>query len=104
MDGSEEEEGKTYNWVPRPGKVRITYVDESVFEGVVNNERMKHGKGVYTWKKAGEGEGEEEPVVRATYDGDYWNGKRHGRGKMVFPNGDTYQGEWKENKVGGWVR
>lgn len=98
LEGREEDDGKVYNWVMRPGKVRITYVDGSTFEGSVNDERMKHGKGVYQWKKPG-GEGEEEPVVKATYEGEYWNGKRQGRGKMVFPSGDTYHGEWKDNKV-----
>jgi hypothetical protein len=57
--------------------------------GVLNEERVKHGKGVYQWKKPGE-DGE-EPVVAATYDGDYWNGKRQGKGKMTYPNGDIYQ-------------
>jgi len=96
LDGEEEE---SYNWAKRPGKVKITYVDGSTFEGTLNEERLKHGKGVYEWKKPGE-EGEEEPVTKATYDGDYCNGKKQGLGKMVYPNGDIYQGEWVDNKVG----
>ena len=94
LDG---EEGETYNWAKRPGKVRVTYADGSTFEGTLNEERLKHGRGLYEWKKAGE-EGE-EPVVRATYEGEYSNGKKQGLGKMVYPNGDIYQGEWKDDKV-----
>lgn len=30
LDG---EEGEAYNWAKRPGKVRVTYVNGSTFEG-----------------------------------------------------------------------
>ena len=59
--------------------------------GVLNEERLKHGNGVYTWKKAGE-EGE-EPVTKATYEGEYVNGQKEGLGKFTYPNGDVYHGQ-----------
>jgi hypothetical protein len=32
------------------------------------------------------------------YTGDIANFKMHGMGKLIFPNGAIYKGEWKENK------
>ena len=31
------------------------------------------------------------------YTGDFKDGKRHGTGKYIYPNGDIYEGEWKNN-------
>lgn len=95
-EGQEE----TLNWLKRPGKAKITYADGSTFEGTFNEERIKHGVGVYTWKKPAEEDGD-EPVVKAQYEGDYWNGKKQGVGKMTYPNGDVYHGQWKDNKMHG---
>jgi hypothetical protein len=58
---------------------------------------MKHGQGIYTWM--GEENDDGERAVKATYTGSYADGKRCGVGKMTFPNGDVYEGEWKDNKV-----
>ena len=44
-------------------------------------------------------EDDETPVEKARYEGNYKDGMKHGAGKMVFPNGDIYEGEWIENKV-----
>lgn len=58
---------------------------------------MKQGQGIYVWMKPGE---EEDTFVeRARYEGNYKNGLRTGQGKMIFPNGDIYEGNWLENKV-----
>lgn len=59
---------------------------------------MKQGAGVYVWMAAG-GEEDETPVEKARYEGNYKDGLKHGVGKMVYPNGDVYEGEWYENKV-----
>jgi len=91
---------ETLNWLKRPGKALVTYADGSTFEGTFNEERMKHGVGTYTWKKPAEEDGD-EPVVKATYTGDYWNGKKQGVGKMTFPNGDIFHGQWKDNQMNG---
>lgn len=50
------------NWLPRPGKARVTYPGGSTFEGVFNGERIKEGTGKYTWMKAAEEDGEEPQV------------------------------------------
>jgi hypothetical protein len=44
-------------------------------------------------------EEDETPVEKARYEGNYKDGVRCGVGKMVYPNGDTYEGEWLDNKV-----
>jgi len=33
------------------------------------------------------------------YEGDYRDGKRHGRGVYVFANGDKCEGDWRGNKL-----
>ena len=35
------------------------------------------------------------------YDGEFLNGKQHGKGKYTLPNGYYYEGEWKEDKYCG---
>lgn len=50
------------NWLPRPGKAKVTYAGGSTFEGVFNGERIKEGQGKYTWMKPPEDEGEEPQV------------------------------------------
>ncbi|CAM9198753.1 unnamed protein product [Discosporangium mesarthrocarpum] len=100
LDIPEDAEPEIANWLPRPGKARITYAGGSTFEGVFNGERIKEGLGKYTWMKAAEDEGE-EPQVWATYEGEYRDGKRSGVGKMTYPNGDEYTGEWVNNAMEG---
>jgi len=47
---------------------------------------------------------EETPVIpiKVGYIGDYKDGKKEGRGKMVYENGNTYEGEWKDDKKNGF--
>lgn len=45
------------------------------------------------------GEDDEAPTERARYEGNYKDGIRSGFGKMTFPSGDIYEGEWLDNKV-----
>ena len=47
------------NWLPRPGKAKVTYAGGSTFEGVFNGERIKEGDGKYTWMKPAEEDGED---------------------------------------------
>ena len=35
------------------------------------------------------------------YEGEFLNGKQHGKGKYSLPNGYTYEGEWKDGKIEG---
>ena len=67
--------------------------------GTFDSEKIKQGEGIYVWMTPGAEEGD-DPVEKARYEGFYVNGRRNGFGKMVYPNGDIYEGEWVENKVG----
>ncbi len=49
----------------------------------------------------GPGAEEDSVVEKARFEGNYKDGLKHGYGRMVYPNGDIYEGEWFENKVGG---
>lgn len=62
---------KVTNWLPRPGKARVTYAEGSSFEGVFNGERIKEGSGKYTWMKPAEDD-EEDPQVRRSGDCMAW--------------------------------
>lgn len=53
---------KVANWLPRPGKAKVTYAEGSSFEGVFNGERIKEGSGKYTWMKPAEEDGEDPQV------------------------------------------
>lgn len=35
------------------------------------------------------------------YEGEYRNGRVHGKGRATFPSGDSYAGEWKEGAMSG---
>ncbi|KAJ8599051.1 hypothetical protein CTAYLR_009820, partial [Chrysophaeum taylorii] len=96
-DDSTEE--KTFVWVARAGKAKVTYDSGAIYEGEFNDEKQKHGAGTFTWMA--QGEEDDEPNVKAVYEGHYRDGKRSGEGKMTFPNGDYYHGEWKDNKMHG---
>ncbi|CAM9299362.1 unnamed protein product [Ascophyllum nodosum] len=100
LDTAEDEDPEVTNWLPRSGKARVTYPGGSTFEGVFNGERVKEGEGRYTWMRPPEEEGE-EPEPHATYEGSYFDGKRSGVGKMTYPNGDVYTGEWKGSTMDG---
>lgn len=39
--------------------------------------------------------------MHAIFEGNYKDGKRAGVGKMTYPNGDEYTGEWKDNAMEG---
>jgi MORN repeat len=36
-------------------------------------------------------------------EGDYVKGKKEGKGKYLWPDGSFYEGEWRENKINGYV-
>lgn len=38
---------------------------------------------------------------RCTYDGDLVEGRLHGRGKLTFPDGMTYEGDFDNNTISG---
>ena len=36
-----------------------------------------------------------------TYKGEMQNGKKHGKGIYLFPNGERYEGEWANDQING---
>ena len=79
------------------GRAKVTYPNGDTYEGAFNDERQKHGAGVYTWSlEEGsnpwlpEGGLPEGRVVK--YEGSWVNGARSGVGKITYPNGDRYHG------------
>jgi hypothetical protein len=86
------------NWIKRAGKCRVTYPNNEVFEGTYDSEKVKQGYGVYIWMGPASEE-DETPTEKARFEGNYKDGLKHGIGKMKYPNGDVYEGEWFENKV-----
>jgi hypothetical protein len=58
------------------------------YEGQVNEKNRPHGKGVIRY--------EPSPYnSRFFYEGDFEDGTRHGRGCMLYQNGDIFEGEWR---------
>jgi hypothetical protein len=44
---------------------------------------------------------EKEAVKKDIYEGDILDGKKHGFGKMLYKNGNVYEGKWKNDKKHG---
>lgn len=38
----------------------------------------------------------DEEAIAAEYTGEYLDGKKHGKGTMIYPDGSKYIGQWKE--------
>lgn len=36
---------------------------------------------------------------QGTYEGDFFENQRHGKGKRVYQNGDFYLGSWEHDQV-----
>eukprot|EP00622_Pseudochattonella_farcimen_P002660 FR737637.1.p1 GENE.FR737637.1~~FR737637.1.p1 ORF type:complete len:226 (+),score=34.92 FR737637.1:1-678(+) len=97
-DAETKELAEPVVWVEKEGKAKVEYISGDTYDGDFNQEKMEHGQGTYVWTKKNE---DDEIVLKATYTGSYVDGKRCGVGTMTFPNGDVYQGEWKDNKMNG---
>ena len=69
-----------------------------IFEGSYDAERLKQSLGTYIWMGP-TSEDDETLIEVAKFDGMYVNGQKTGYGKMVYPTGDIYEGDWFENKV-----
>ncbi len=100
LDGEQEET----TWVSRAGKAEVAYPNGHTYVGEFNEAGKKHGAGVYTWNVVPAEDAEEEegePLPPAVYDGSYVLGSRSGVGKMTFPDGGVYYGEWSGNQMHG---
>lgn len=94
-------------------RAQVTYPNKDTFVGTFNDDKAKHGHGVYTWstepgsnpwgpEEPEEGEEAQWPADRIVkYEGDYVDGQKQGVGKITLPNGDKYHGQWSAGKFHG---
>lgn len=73
---------KTWSWGDR-------------FEGEFREDR-KQGHGMYVW-------GAESPWAGQRYVGEFVADKREGKGTYYWPNGDRFDGQWKEDQRYGYT-
>lgn len=71
-----------------------------MLSGTFDDERVKQGNGSYIWMGPTSAD-DDTPVEKSKYEGNYINGQKSGIGKMTYPNGDVYEGEWNEDKMHG---
>lgn len=101
---------------PHPSPVPLNVIrkkySNGVYEGEVNEEGKRHGKGKYTWSNGNIYEGDfVEGKCTGTgkyifangnlYEGGFENGQRTGYGKLTRINGEIYEGDWADDKKNG---
>ena len=61
---------------------------------------VKEGQGTYSWSftKDDDKDDEGNQKVVCVYKGTFLDGKKHGLGRMTYPNGDCYHGLWEAGK------
>ena len=109
MDGDREGTKEQLTYISRAGLARVVYANGDTFEGLFNDMKQRHGKGVYSYSTAPVADGEDEPeaddaegkssAAAATFTGDFRFGKKEGFGKMKYPNGSVYNGAWTKDLV-----
>ena len=52
-------------------------------------------------KQHGRGKVKWQDASGNRYEGEFRNGKRHGRGTYTYASGNRYEGEWKDGKEHG---
>lgn len=70
------------------------YCDDEVwgdYEGQIDAEGRRYGKGKIVWENGYE------------YEGDFVGDLRNGRGTMKYPNGNKYVGDFYDNRRHGWA-
>lgn len=106
-------------------RLRITYPNGDIFEGIYNENKKREGPGVYKFakiKKEGgilsifnwldedeeqpedeeEEEGEGKPKKQVPrFEGMYIDGKKCGKGVLYTRNGEMYYGEWDDDLPNG---
>lgn len=71
--------------------VNCSFKENSFFNGVYFGEfksELFHGNGKYTWSNG------------TIYEGDWVDGKRTGKGRIIWPCGKEYKGEFSKNDCG----
>ena len=54
-----------------------------IYDGEVNSKYLKHGYGVFKWKKSAD-----------IYEGYWQDNLRNGQGEYIHSDGSIYRGEW----------
>ena len=95
----------------RNGNGKMTYIDNSVYEGNwVNDKREGKGKMTYADKSIYDGDWKDDKRTgkgkmsyadNSIYDGDWVNDKHSGKGKMTYADNSTYDGDWVDDKYNG---
>ena len=110
MDGECEGSTSELTYLSRAGRARVVYANGDTFEGMFNDLKQRHGKGIYSYQNApavegeedgGEEDGEAKTSAAAVYSGDFRFGKKEGTGQMKYPNGSVYKGSWTNNERNG---
>mmetsp|Transcript_79924 Transcript_79924/g.232011 ORF Transcript_79924/g.232011 Transcript_79924/m.232011 type:complete len:408 (+) Transcript_79924:31-1254(+) len=68
-------------------------IDPGDYDGEVNVQGLRHGRGRYTY-----------PNTFFTYDGEWVEGQKHGQGKLILGDGSLYEGEFKNGEIEGQGR
>ena len=72
----------------RSTKAKLDFSDGS-YEGEINGDGQKHGRGIYRW------------IDGSVYEGDYRDDLRDGKGKFLWSNGESYTGDYlKDGRTG----
>jgi len=92
---------------------KIDY-ENGYYLGQLTSNKSRHGRGVYYWTTDGSiyaGYWKDnikeiygkvlDSNFKVTYEGQYSKGKRFGKGKLTFSNGDTYEGSFVDDKRDG---
>lgn len=107
LDGEREGKDGSLTWIARAGRARVRFGNGDEFEGNFNDLRQRHGAGTYTYAGSGAGGDEEEEDadegksgagIKAQFTGDFRFGKKHGTGKMRYPDGGVYTGGWASDQ------
>nr|ADD95793.1 hypothetical protein [uncultured organism MedDCM-OCT-S08-C288] len=96
LDKNGTEDGDELAFVSRAGRARAVYPSGDVYVGQFDADGRKQGMSTYYWAAGADEEVnvEDESTYKAKYEGEYLDGKRHGSGTMVFPDGSVYEGDW----------
>ena len=92
--GTAEYQGEFRNGLKHGNGVK-TWPWGDRYEGGFANDR-KNGKGMYVW-------GDNSPWAGERYVGDYVADQRQGHGTYFWPNGDRFEGVWKEDRRYGYT-
>ena len=83
-------------WMDEENKL-VYNKDELDEEAQAKLKQVRHGLGVQLYGTTPEG-------ISCKYEGKWDKDKRHGEGASVFPDGGTYQGNWRSDAFDGFGR